>query len=696
MIKVALCLQNRELPPTVHFCSPNSNIAFQETVLRVQQSLGAWPEGDGPLIAGVSSFGFGGTNAHAVLSEAPPRESSATTTLARPIHLLPLSARSAAALTEQARHFSEFLAVPLSEPVAWQDILHTLAVRRDHHDFRLAIVVQSPEQAVAGLNAFVRGQNQPGLVSGRKTPGRRSKLAFVFSGQGPQWWGMGRQLLEGEPIFRAFIEQCDELLRAQGASWSLLGELLADESNSRLGLTEFAQPALFALQAGLAELCRSWGIIPDAVVGHSLGEVSAAYVAGVLSLEDAVRIIYHRGRLMQRAAGPGRMAAVALGAAQVREALNDCAAGVEIAAVNSPESTTVTGDRGALEAMIESFKRRGVQTAMLHVDCAFHSIQMAPARRELQEILAGLEPRPAAIPLYSTVTGTQSVGADMDAAYWGRNVREPVLFADAIARLVETHHDVFFEIGPHPVLASAIGQLLRQHNQEATILSSLRRNEQDQAGLLSALGALYARGYTIDWQSLYPSGRCVRLPAYAWQHQEFWLEPVSGRSLAQTKPDRLGDDSRHPLLGRHVQLAQPSGCHLWESEMSANDPGCKDCLSFGGTPLVSGTAFVERAAAAAKILFGEESCTLAQIDFPAPLFLPATGRVALQVILTQVAWGEASFAIFGQLAEPSGQPWTLHATGIARRGKASADRTPGPSSERNGPSTKNQTPARTS
>ena len=334
---------------------------------------------------------------------------------------------------------------------------------------------------------------------------------------------MGRALLEREPAFRAAIEACDRAL-GQWASWSLLEELTADESRSRLASSEVAQPAIFALQVGLAALWRSWGIVPDAVVGHSLGEVAAAHVAGRSSLDEAIRITFHRGRLMRRTTGLGLTAAVGLAPDDARRLVAEDPRRLALAAVNGPRATTISGDPEAVREAVRSLQERDVFARILDVAIAFHGPQMDPVRRDLVEALAGLRPAPAAIPLVSTVTGRLVDGQDLDAAYWGRNVRETVRFGDAVEALLASGHETFLELGPHPALAGAIAQCLRQRDRRGTHLASLRRDEEDRTVMLRALGALYAQGQPVDWGALDPSGQFLRLPSYPWQRERHWLE----------------------------------------------------------------------------------------------------------------------------------------------------------------------------
>ncbi len=534
LIKVALSLQHRQIPPSLHFHQINPYIPLHKLPLQVQQTLGDWPKVDEPALAGVSSFGFGGTNAHVILEEAPQIQKT------QPLekdpgsydraYLLPLSARRHEALRSLARSYQKFLTpTAFDSAVSLQDICYTASIRRSHHDHRLILVFHSREELIEHLEAFLQEGFRSGLSFSHKQRNRRPKLVFVFSGQGPQWWAMGRELWHSEPIFRTTLEQCNQLLRSY-ASWSLIDELLADESQSRLVETEIAQPAIFALQVALAALWKSWGVEPSAIVGHSVGEVAAAHVAGVLSLEDAVRVVFHRGRLMQQGTGQGKMAAVGLSVADAEPLLAKYEGRLSIAAINSPISIVLSGEATALESVHQSLEPQQIFYRLLRVNYAFHSPQMEPFQDELVQSLQGLNPQVASVPIISTVTGLAQDGSEFDATYWARNIREPVHFATAVEQLVQTKHNLFLEISPHPVLAGNISQCLRHCGQKGVVLPSLRHQEEERVVMLRSLGALYTEGYPIDWSRLYPSGgRCVSLPSYPWQRERYWFEDVHNK-----------------------------------------------------------------------------------------------------------------------------------------------------------------------
>jgi acyl transferase domain-containing protein/aryl carrier-like protein len=650
VIKVALALKHRQIPPHLHLHNPNPDIPFEELNLRVPTTLEPWPQTDGPAMAGVNSFGFGGTNAHAVLEEAPPAQPVPS----RPddeeqTTLLPLSARSAEALEAMARSYRDFLATT-SAPLS--DIVYSAALRRTHHDHRLAVVAHSKNEMVAQLEAFLAGQSRSSVPSGRVPQNGQPRLAFVCSGMGPQWWAMGRELLEKEPVFRASIERCDAEFQRH-ASWSLMDALLASEEESQMGEAEVAQPTNFALQVALAELLASWGIKPEAYIGHSAGEISAHYLAGALSFEDAVCVIYHRSRLQQRTSGQGRMLAVGMTTETLNQAVQDAGSSVSIAAINSPSAITLVGEAAILEDMARQLETFQVFHRFLNGKVPYHSHFMEPLREELLGSLAHLHPQQAAVPLYSTVTGTRIDGRGVDAAYWWQNVRATVLFASALGQMIQDGYNVFLELSPHPVLASAIKELLAQQEQEGTVLPTLRRKEEDRVHLLSSLGTLYTLGFPISWRTLVgSSGNQVKLPLYPWQLKPYWTESVESRD------DRLLTLA-HPLLGQRMSPAHPT----WELELSPRLLPYLVDHRIQGNVLLPGAAYAEIALAAAHEVFSEGEYTLEGLAFKKALFLPETSDPKIQTVLNPQ---EATVSIYSYT--PTGEArWTLHATARLRR-----------------------------
>ena len=382
---------------------------------------------------------------------------------------------------------------------------------------------------------------------------------------------MGRQLLGQEPVFRRTVERCDELLLPL-AGWSLLHELTADEADSRLDYTTYAQPAIFAVQMALVDLWRSWGVTPDAVVGHSMGEVAAAVTAGVLSLSDALRIVWHRGRLMERARGTGKMAVVEFSQHEAELAVAGLEDRVGIAVCNSPNSVVLAGETIALQTLTDSLQRRNIFIQYLSLDFSSHNPQMDPFLVEMAASVGEVQPHAASLPLVSTVTGQFADGVEMDADYWASNVRETVQFERAMTLLLQAGYDTFLEIGPHPVLAPAIMQNMLHHGQRGTVLPSLRLNKDDRMVLLRSLAALYAGGRDVDWNALAASGaQLVSLPAYPWQRERHWLE--AGRSAAAGPlPAPAPVAIRNGLAGALPSRSSTSADLLYELQWQPKQP----------------------------------------------------------------------------------------------------------------------------
>ncbi|WP_394847335.1 acyltransferase domain-containing protein [Pendulispora brunnea] len=543
LIKVVQALRHESIPGNLHFTTLNPHISLQGTPFVIPTKPVPWParKGSRPRLSGVSSFGMSGTNAHVIVEEAPHAEAAAAFEEPAAI-LLPISARTEAATRELAGAYAAIL-----EPhgPGLNAMAFTAAVRRQHHEHRAAFVVSSREQFARLANAFARGETPAGVVAGQATaPGA---LTFVFSGQGAQWIGMGRELLAGQPVFAAALAECDA-----HAPFSLTREL-REAADGRLNQTEIVQPVLFGVQIALVALLSSWGIEPVAVIGHSVGEIAAAYVAGALSLADAMRIVVLRGRIMQRAAGSGRMVAITASPEQAMQALGDATRNVSIAAINDRGSIVLSGPERELDVIVE---RLGGRAKKLDVDYAFHSPIMAPLADELARELVGLVPKPATRPMYSTVTGARLTGMELTAAYWADNVRQPVRFADAVHAAIDAGARDFLEIGPHPVLSANLRQCLVDQSTPGRVVSTLRRAEPEFPRLLRALAALYTRGHAVNFHALYPMRQpVVTLPTYPWQRKPYWLNRTPEPETTRADPARWVDHVRTlPAAEREAEI----------------------------------------------------------------------------------------------------------------------------------------------
>ena len=659
LIKTTLAISHRQLPASLHFERANPAIDFDALGLRVVTAAEPWPAEAGKAVAGVNGFGFGGANSHVLVGEAPVERQRLNTQSRTPrvdtawtgSQLLAISARSVASLQSLAR---EYLSLLTGDHGDVHDLCAAAALRRTHHAHRLAVVGTTAEDLAEGIDAFLAGERRASVLTGRAATPAPS-LAFVFSGMGPQWWGMARSLIENVPLVRNIIERCDRAL-AGLADWSLLETLLADETSSRAAQPDRAQLTGVAVQIALIELYKSWGIRPDAVTGHSAGEMAAAYAAGVHDLEDVARLAYHRGRLQARATGQGRMLAAGVALADVSSWLERYPDRLFVAAVNAPEGLTLSGDADLLARMQQELEQRQKFARFLQVAVPYHSAKMDPIRDELLASLRDLKTQKASVPLVSVVTGTWSDGLDFTAEYWWRNVRQPVQFASGMQSLIDAGHLLCLEVGPHPVLAASVGECLAAANVPGTVVASLRRFEDDRSMLLQSMAALYVAGRAIDWSAIYPGiTALVPLPTYAWDRTRHWFEPRSERSW-NAEP-RIATDA-NPLLQRSL----PSAVEGWQSRLSDPTLAYIGDHRVQGAIVFPGAGFVEMALAAVSARRPQGQVVLGRLEFRKALFVSDDAEQAVQFVFD----GDGSrFDIFsGRIGSASGE-WTRHATGAA-------------------------------
>ncbi len=661
LIKAVLCLKHQMIPRSLHFETPNPGIPWGELPFIIPQTLTPWPEISGPAVAGVNSFGVTGTNAHVVLEEAPER--THITPPQAETYLLPLSARMPEALPELAHDYTLTAA-----QTTLHDLCYTASLRRTHHPYRMATVVHSTDELVEGLQAYSHGEIRGRFVVGSPdAPPVEPRVVFIFPGQGGQWLGMGRGLYAQEPAFRDSLERCAAAMRPY-IEWDLLGELLnADEADSRFNEIDVIQPLLFAIEVALAELWQAWGVTPDAVIGHSMGEVAAAYIAGILSLDDAASVICRRSQLMKRVSGIGAMVMVELSVEEAEVALTGYADRVGVAVTNGPRSCVLSGDPAALDEIVATLQSRDVFCRRVNVDVAAHSPHMDALRPELVDALAGLTAHPAVMPVYSTVTGALQDGEAFNAAYWGANLRQLVRFAPAVQGALANGYNTFIEISPHPVLLPAIERGLRDYDLDAdtvatvTTLASTKRDDYERLQMLESLGTLYVHGYAVDWARLYPAGgNNVPLPTYPWQRERYWYEADTVSRPKQRRELRGG----HPLLGQHWRSAVHAGAHFWENEIDITALPYLVDHRVKGHVVLPAAAFGEMALAALAQI--GEGGQLEILSIQEALFLGETETRTIQVVLTPDMSETYTFRCLSRPADDSNHEWTLHASGTAR------------------------------
>ncbi|MFF9637560.1 type I polyketide synthase [Streptomyces bacillaris] len=570
LVKAALAVHHGALPPSLHFRTPNPRIDFSAERLDVVTEAAAWP--DGPRFAGVSSFGYGGTNAHVALGEAPGSASApAAPDAGRPV-CLAVSGTSPNALARNAERLASHLGQ--SPGTRLSDVAHSLATTRTHHPTRGVVIAGTTDEAVAGLRALAADESHDAVVTGLAA--ERGRVAFVFPGQGAQWWGMGRSLWEENDAFREAVTACDEAL-APHTGFSVAAVVRGQDGTAPpFTRTDVVQPALFAMYVGLAAMWRAWGVEPSAVVGHSQGEVAAAVVSGALSLADGARIVALRARAVQDHAPDGAMGLVERPVGEVTEQLAAYGDALSVAVVNTARSTVVAGDAEALDRFLAQMEATGAYCQRVDVDYASHSPHMDALLPALREQLTGLASTDTEIAFYSSVTGERAAGPELGADYWCRNLREPVRFDRALERLRADGFGTFVEVSPHPVLQIALAQGT-EADAAAVVVGTLRR---DRGGLeqpLRALAELHVQGVPVSWQRVFPASDTYRtdLPTYAFEHRRYWLDehddaiPATGTAswredvLALPEPERPGSvvalvtQEAAALLGRPVDAVRP-------------------------------------------------------------------------------------------------------------------------------------------
>ncbi|WP_053656865.1 type I polyketide synthase [Streptomyces sp. MMG1121] len=635
VIKMVEAIRNETLPASLGIDRPSRHVEWEGAGVRLLTESRSWPDPGRPRRAGISSFGISGTNAH-VIVEAPPADEPVEVPGGPSTDTVPwlLSGHTPDALRAQAARLLEQLsATPDADP---HRLAGALAHARTRLGLRAAVLGRTRDELTAGVRAVAEGRTPATGVLGTATDGR---LAFLFSGQGSQLPGMGTRLAAAFPAFAAAFDEVRDQLDP------LLDRPLADvlDSAELLERTEYTQPALFAVEVALYRLLESFGVRPDILAGHSVGEFAAAHVAGVLDLKDACTLVAARGRLMQALPEGGAMIAVQATEDEVAPLLGD---GVGIAAVNGPRSVVVSGPAGPARALAARFER----TRELAVSHAFHSALMEPMLAEFREVAASLSYGTLRIPLVSTLTGAPAAPDELSTPdYWVRHAREAVRFADAVTALREAGVRHFAEAGPGSALTAAAGECLPQ---EAAAVPLLRKDREETEALLTGLAALHVHGVAVDWTALLPHRDGADLPTYAFQRGRYWVTGDLG--LPRPAAD-------HPLLGTAVELAGADGT-LYTGRLSLADQPWLADHSVGGVPLLPGTAFVEMAlAAGARVDCG----TVEDLTVTEPLVLPEDGAVRLQCTVGEPdATGARAFRVYAAAVE--GAPWTTHATGVLR------------------------------
>ncbi|MCW2598053.1 MAG: mycocerosic acid synthase, partial [Jatrophihabitans sp.] len=620
----------------------------------VPAELTDWPVPDGPRVAAVSSFGFSGTHAHAVLEQAPAQPVIEPSLDGPAVCLLP--AASEAVLPDAAHRLSDWLSEH-GDTVTLPDIAHTLATRRSSGRGRLGVVAGSTSELMTSLRAFADGRVDPAVVSGAVASGVSRGSVWVFSGQGSQWAGMGRALLDQEPAFAVALRECDKLIREE-AGYSVLELIRGGEPITEPGRV---QPTLFAMQIALAALWRAHGVQPSGVIGHSMGEVAAAVVAGALSLPDGVRVICRRSAGLTLIAGQGTMATVALDRESVEAEL--AAAGlagvISVAVLSAPRSTVISGAAGAVEDLVLALDARGIAAHLIAVNVASHSPQVDPLLPDLQAALVDLRPTAPALPFYSTVLDSGAVPA-FDAQYWCANLRRPVRLTDAVHAAAADRHTVFIEISPHPVTSNSVTAILDGLLDGAAVLPTLRRDEDERATFRLQLAAAHCAGVAVDWTVLHGRGRLVDLPPITFDRRRHWTD------LSRGKVRHIDGG----LPGAHTELPGEPSIHSFVADVGTEAQGWLGDHQVHGQAVLPGAGYCAVAHAAGQAAFGVPAPDVTVSDVELHEVLPLDAHTELHTTLTGSA-DDARCEIFSKGTDGG---WRRHATARVHRQAPATER----------------------
>lgn len=651
LLKAVLCLKHRAVPRSLHFDKPNPGIDFAGGRLRVVDRFTPLERGDVPLTIGINSFGFGGTNAHVVVTEVVASQARAVQSPAKadaPLPPLVLTARSPDALaTLAARYLAR-----LRNGADWAALAASAARRRQWLEHRAIVAPAERDEGLAALAALAEPSENalPACIVQGEAVEAVSPVAFVYAGNGCQWAGMGKQLYAQDAVFRAALDEVDALWRADGNA-SLVAAMCDGVNAEWLAATENAQPLLFAMQVGITRVLTARGVRFDATVGHSVGEIAAAWASGALTLAEAVRVIQIRSGAQGLTRGAGRMAAAGIGEAAARDWLArlDLTSAIEVAGTNSPDAVTLAGSRDALEALGAALADAGHFYQMLDLDYAFHSSRMDAIEPVVREGLADLAPRDTHTRFVSTVTGDTLAGTALDAGYWWRNIREPVRFGEAIARLADDRVRVFVEVAPHSILRAYVKQTLAARKQPGAVIPTLKRQHDSAEMLAHSILAAVAHGARVDLDRFVPDAPRIALPTYPWQRERYWLEPsVEGYGLVNRRVD-------HPLLGYRLH----EHAFAWENQLDPQRvPMLADHVVDGGVAF-PGAGYVEMALAAARAFFGTPDVAVENVEIRMPVvFQPQHAKLFRFAIDVRTA----SFTIETRDRMTDG-PWNLNVTG---------------------------------
>lgn len=676
VIKMVMALRHGILPKTLHIEEPTPLVDWASGQVRLLTEARQWPQTGRPRRAAVSSFGMSGTNAHVILEQAPEEQVPEEQAPAEPAGEHPprrrdfgaipwvLSGASKQAVSAQAQRLSAHLAACPDADTA--DIGYSLATTRARFAHRAIVLDRDRAGFRSGLDALSRGELAPNMVAAQALP--EARPVFVFPGQGWQWHGMAVELLDASPVFADQMRDCADALSPY-LEWSLLDVLRGAPDAPPVQEMDVMQPVLWAMMVSLAQVWRSHGVEPAAVVGHSQGEISAACVAGALSLAEGAKVVALRARALLVVVGQGDTASLALSVEEARVRLKPWGERLSVATINGPRSLAVSGDSDAVDALLAECERDGVWARKVQVHCAAHSAHMEQLRERMIGGLAGIAPRKAMVPFYSTVTGRELDTVGLDSEYWYRNLRERVEFEQATRNLIADGHHVFIEISAHPVLTIGLGETIEDSGETAVVIGTLRRDEGGPDRFLTSLCQAHACGVDVRWEQVFAGtgARRVDLPTYAFQRQRHWFE-TSAPAIDLAAAGLRGTE--HPLLGAATTLAGSGELLLTGRVSLGTHPWLAD-HAVAGTVLLPGTALLEWALHAGD----QVGCDrVEELTLSAPLIVPDHGGIDLQVLVGADDSADRSVRVFSRAGDaPLGAPWTRHADGVlTTRGSSAA------------------------
>ena len=659
LVKALFCIKHRTIPASIHFKNPNPKISFQDWNLKVVTQNTALPA-TGRIVVGINSFGFGGTNAHVILENditkvtaIRPKQTQNLTSTRTPLFF---SGKSLAALKDSAKQYAALLRK--DHVIDLYDIAYNAAFNREWHEHRAVVFGGTPHSIASALTSFAEDQPSklPVVTATGMSPA--PKVAFIYSGNGSQWEGMGRKLLIENSTFKAAVQSVERFFEKY-EDFSLEEELNGKYGQGRYDRTEIAQPALFAIQVGVTEMLRSQGLKPDVVAGHSVGEVAAAWAAGALTLEQAVKVIYYRSHFQGLTKGQGQMTAVALGVVQMQVLLEDSGLtdSVAIAGINSGRGISLAGPTGALTQLESILSERQVIYKRLDLDYAFHSAAMDPIQTGLEQALHTIAPQKTLLDFVSTVTGEVMQGSQLNSSYWWRNIRQPVLFEKAIGQIRQMGIDVFVEIGPHAVLRGYINECLKATPTPGRVVTTLTRGDDSVEQVWRAASEVMLTGTNVNFTHFFPNPGCFTvLPNYPWQRERYW------KTVTAESQHLLQRRKVHSLLG--YPLAQQE--FVWENQIDTLlYPELGDHM-VSGSIVFPGAGYAELGLAAAAQWTSQNSLPaqleLEELDIKMFLVLSADSTKLLRVSLEP---SDGTFTIFSR-DQFSSDAWTVHAIGRVR------------------------------